>query len=43
MFEVKQETVGKYAVGDGLCVKFCFVGCKIAFCPTKSPAVSPSW
>lgn len=41
MFEVRQETLGNYAMGDGLCVKLCFIGCKIEFCSTKSPAVSP--
>lgn len=40
MFEVRQETLGNYAVGGGLCVKVYFIGYEIEFCPTKS-AVSP--
>lgn len=41
MFEVRQETLGNYAMGSGLCVKVCFIGSKIEFHLTDSPAVSP--
>lgn len=41
MCEVRQDTLGNYARGDGLCLKGCCIGCKIEFCPTESPTVFP--